>query len=353
MNRFFKISTFFMVIALLLLVFPVNSKRYHRRNSRNYPGKRVKKKRNPAINKVKKVLKASEPIKKTIPIDFETQLGKAYAKVQRTTREKHSYLSTVEEKKIVIVMPSYNNEKWYQQNLDSVLGQNYENFRVIYKDDISKDRTADLVVEYLAQHPRGDKVLFIKNEQKMLAMANIYYAIHNHCEDEELVVIVDGDDFLAHENVLKQLNYVYSKQDVWLTFGNNLCLSNLSTCSWSMPVPKNIIQKNQFRRWPHGQTHLRTFYSWLFKKIDEADLRHKGEFYKMTYDVAMLLPMIEMAGERHQFIPNVLYLYNDLNNINDHKKNGKLQHSLNKLIRSKKPYFRLPKNQMPSFMVKK
>ena len=54
-----------------------------------------------------------------------------------------------------------------------------------------------------------------------------------------------------------------------------------------------------FRDYVHMPTHLRTFYAWLFKKINLEDLLLDGEFFKMTGDQAILYPMIEMAGERH------------------------------------------------------
>jgi len=317
------------------------------RTFRNGSSKRSRAKKN---NKQQKVSNKKIKQQKKVQTSFENKLKKAYKRIKPSPQTRKPDFFNLEEKKMVIIMPSFNNAQWYKQNLDSVLRQNYSNYRVIYIDDISTDKTAELVQSYLAGHSESKRVLFIKNQEKMLAMANIYYTVHNYCEDDEIVVMVDGDDFLAHPNVLKHLNYLYSKKDILLTFGNNICLSNLKTCWWSMPIPSNIVAGNKFREWPHGQTHLRTFYTWLFKRIDEEDLKHEGDFYKMTYDVAMLLPMIEMAGERHQFIPDVLYIYNDLNSINDHKKNGKLQHSLNKVIRSKERYSRLIEAEIPIFM---
>ncbi len=37
------------------------------------------------------------------------------------------------------------------------------------------------------------------------------------CHPEEIVVLVDGDDFLAHAEVLTRLNTIYQDPDVWLT----------------------------------------------------------------------------------------------------------------------------------------
>src|ERR1700722_15789192 len=79
------------------------------------------------------------------------------------------FLSAIEknnngyEKSIVIVIPSYNNQEWCIRNLQSVLSQNYTNFRVVYTDDCSSDDTVKFVEEYLAQHDVDHKVSVIKN----------------------------------------------------------------------------------------------------------------------------------------------------------------------------------------------
>jgi len=53
----------------------------------------------------------------------------------------------------------------------------------------------------------------------------------------------------------------------------------------------------------------------------------------MTWDMAMMFPMIEMAGERHQFIPDIMYVYNDANNISDHHVSRQFQAYLAQLIK--------------------
>jgi hypothetical protein len=59
----------------------------------------------------------------------------------------------------------------------------------------------------------------------------------------------------------------------------------------------------------------------------------------MTEDMAMMMPMIEMARDGHfLFVPHVLLIYNDANIINDHKVSESLQRAMDKYIRSKKPY---------------
>lgn len=51
--------------------------------------------------------------------------------------------------------------------------------------------------------------------------------------------------------------------------------------------------------------------------------------------------MIEMACERHAFISEILYVYNDLNPINDHKKDTSLQKYLFEYIKRMPKYKRI------------
>ena len=92
-------------------------------------------------------------------------------------------------------------------------------------------------------------------------------------------------------------------------------------------------------------SHLRTFYAWIFKKIALEDLLYEGKFFTMTGDMAIMLPILEMAGERHLFISEPIYIYNMTNPINHGKVNAELQRALDRYIRSMPPYQRLEKGQ--------
>ena len=71
------------------------------------------------------------------------------------------------------------------------------------------------------------------------------------------------------------------------------------------------------RKVPWSFSHLRTFRKELFMKIDKNDLLDEdGEFFKCTFDRAMMYPMVEMSGKnRVGLIKKVLYIYNRLNPI--------------------------------------
>lgn len=245
------------------------------------------------------------------------------------------------EKPIVVVIPSYNNQRWYIDNLQSVLSQNYDNFQVIYTDDCSPDNTGNLVEAYLTEHDLGNKVSLIKNTDRRGALHNLYTMIHM-CPDDAIVVTLDGDDWFPDNEVLTRLNAVYSANDVWLTYGQ-FKMHPSGIQGWACPMPDYIVENNVFRDFQHLPTHLRTFYAWLFKEIKLKDLLYLGEFYPMTWDMAMMFPMIEMAGERHQFIPEIMYMYNDANNLSDHHVSRQFQAYLAQIIKKKPHYKRLTK----------
>jgi glycosyltransferase involved in cell wall biosynthesis len=244
---------------------------------------------------------------------------------------------THQEKPIVVVTASYNNKAYYMSNLDSVFNQEYSNWHLIYIDDCSPDGTGNLVEQYITTRGFEHKVTLIKNSQRQGALANYYAAVHS-CEDKVIIIVLDGDDFLANSNVLSFINDVYSSGDIWMTYGQFRHLSN-NMHGFCAPMPQQVVENNLFRQYDTIPSHLRTFYAGLFKKIKKEDLQINNVFYPMTGDMATIIPMIEMASKGHfKFISQVLLVYNDLNQLNDHKVSQPMQRNLDLHIRSLPKY---------------
>lgn len=244
-----------------------------------------------------------------------------------------------EEKRMVVVIPSYNNEDWYQRNLDSVFNQNYTNYRVVYIDDQSPDGTGDLVDRYLRQRGLKHKCLLIKNEVRYGQLFNRYKAIHA-CDNDEIVVLLDGDDWFAHDNVLSYLNKIYCQQEVLLTVGNACRSSNGKKISYR-DYTENELNQFGVRQLGFRGVHPRTFYAGLFKKIKVQDLMHGGKFLMVATDVAFMLPMFEMARDRYQYIHDILYVYNTENPINLYKFKFERQIYFDLITRNRQPYKKL------------
>ena len=243
-------------------------------------------------------------------------------------------------KSFVIVIASYNNERWYRQNLDSVLSQQYPQFRVIYVDDASTDATAELVAAYLAENDRAGRVTFIRNESRVGPVANIDGAVRS-CDPSDIIVLVDGDDFLAHYHVLTRLEMIYHDHDVWVTWGQFARFPH-GEGGFCEDIPSDIVSANAYRDHPFVSSHLRTFYAGLYQRIRPIDVQDcTGKFFTIAGDVAQMFALMEMAGSRAKFVPEILYYYNRENPLNDDKIDRVGQVRTEMAIRGKARYGRL------------
>ncbi len=241
-----------------------------------------------------------------------------------------------QEKSIVIVIPSYNNAQWYKANLDSVCFQRYNNYRIIYIDDCSTDNTARLVKTYINEHHLHDKVTLLCNQRRKGAMANHYLAAWT-CNDDEIIVHVDGDDWLKDNNVLKKINAAYQDPFVWLTYGQFERYPSRKV-GFCKTMPPAIIKGNMFREYDWITSHVRTFYAGLFKQIRLHDLLYEGDFFDVTCDLAMMMPLLELAGTHIRNIEDILYVYNEATTGNDYKTKLLRQLHCDRVIRSRKKY---------------
>jgi len=232
----------------------------------------------------------------------------------------------------------------------SIFEQKYTNYRVMYTDDCSTDGTAEKVRELIREHNQEERCTLIVNNKNKGALYNLYTMIHS-CPDTTIIVLVDGDDFLVHPYVLKAVENAYLSKDkeIWLTYGQFITApygdSRLGQIGFCEPMPEEVIKNNSFRYHKELPSHLRTFKAALFKAIKQEDLLYEGSFFSMTWDMAIMFPMIEMAGERHYCFREPLYAYNSANPLSDWRKDELLQLKLNNFIRNKERYTRL--DQLP------
>jgi len=237
----------------------------------------------------------------------------------------------LQEKPIVVLITSYNNSEWYNENLSSVFEQAYNNYRIIYIDDCSTDNTYHLVVEKMKQNDRKHPIDIIRNTENRGALANVYTAVHT-CANEEIIVILDGDDAFQHPQVLTRINKAYQNDNVWMTYGQYIesTSQKIGKCA---PISEAIIRKNAYREYPWVSSHVRTYYAWLFKSIKKESLMIEDKFFPVASDLATMFPMLEMAGGRFEFINEILYVYNTSNELNNVKFRRKKQIQCERIIR--------------------
>lgn len=241
-----------------------------------------------------------------------------------------------------IIVPFYNVEKWIKVCIRSVKAQDYDNFQCILIDDASTDNTT-LIVE---KEIEGDeRFSFIKNEDNVGALENIYKAIQqSNPDDESVIVTLDGDDWFANKTVLSLLKSYYKKEDCWLTYGSHVLYpSGKRSPFCKSAVPRKMIRNKSYRTSPWMTSALRTFKYKLWRNINVEDLKNeKGNFYEAAWDLAFMFPMLEMAGDKIAFVKELVYVYN-LHDNNDHvvPEKREKQLSYEAEIRQKPKYSRL------------
>ncbi len=236
-----------------------------------------------------------------------------------------------------IVVPLYNVEKWIKLCIRSVKKQDYNNFECVLVDDISTDKTVEIIKKEIKNDNRFHLVV---NKDKKLALRNIYEGIeYLKPKQNDIIITLDGDDWLAGPSVLSFLNNKYKQEDCWLTYGSYMEYPSKKRGKFASEIPDNIIENQLYRSSPWMSSHLRTFKYGLWNKINKEDLLDpKGNFFPMAWDLSFMFPMLEMAGKKSAFIEKVLYVYNRDNPINDDKVNNFLQISIEKYIREKEKY---------------
>lgn len=240
-----------------------------------------------------------------------------------------------QQKPLVIITASYNNSQWCKKYLDSIAQQTYQNWFLIYINDNSTDDTLECITSLIYEYHLEDKVLILNNSERKGHLYNQYHAIHS-VDSDKIIVIVDGDDWLAHENVFATINTIYQDPDIWLTYGQFWYLKK-NKKGFCKPIPKEVTQNNGIRDITWRTSHLRTFYAGLFQSISYDDLLHEGNFFPKCADVVTMFAMIEMAAFHVKFIPEILYIYNDDNPLSYHH-DPTHQRELEECIRKKRRY---------------
>lgn len=200
-----------------------------------------------------------------------------------------------------VVIIGRNNGAYLEKTLRSVFSQVYENFRIVYVDDASDDGSFDLAKDVIYASPHLNKVRILQNEKKIGHLASLSSVVRG-CVDDEIVVVLHGEDWLAHEWALKRLNQYFADPDLWLAYSQSLEYPSFQM-SAAEPVPESSMRTFS------SASSLQAFYAGPFKKINENDFLYKGEFFPAAAGLAYMIPLLEMAKEHSHALSEVLSIY--------------------------------------------
>ena len=256
-----------------------------------------------------------------------------------------------EENRFIIFSAGANCKHFVKQHMESVKSQKYENYIHVVVDDCSIDNTRSKIEKH-----GHEKMRVYKNARSLKWLENaVRYLPKNILSPDDIILVLDLDDWLAHESVLEKINYVYHLYNCWLTYGQFRQEFSLDKCllyakessaiikrlklNYQMilekvtekarniksiykivkpsgPIPLDILKEKTYRKENiYEATHPKTFKAFLWNKINKNDFKGPdGKYAPCCYDRALMYPMLEMCPvEKIRFINEVLYIYNSSN----------------------------------------
>jgi glycosyltransferase involved in cell wall biosynthesis len=210
-------------------------------------------------------------------------------------------------KRFVFICPTYNAEKTARQAILSIAAQSYENWHIIFIDDMSTDDTCRTILQLMRGLGLSEKITCIFNKEKKWEVENVLQGL-KLCNDDDIICRMDLDDYLTENNALEILNQVYEKNPeydvVWTAHRwfdeNGLTGMNISNymSHGSDPYKHNWVS-----------SHFKTFKKHLLNNVKDENYRGAdGQYFKRIGDQTFMLPALHNANKWH-YLAMPMYAY--------------------------------------------
>ena len=116
----------------------------------------------------------------------------------------------IENKKIDILMATYNGEKYLVEQLDSIINQTYHNWNLLIRDDNSTDRTLEIIQDY---QKKDNRIKLLKDNKGNLGIVKNFEELLKNSESE-FIMFSDQDDIWVENKLdmyLKMIEKIKNK----------------------------------------------------------------------------------------------------------------------------------------------
>jgi FkbM family methyltransferase len=234
------------------------------------------------------------------------------------------------QRRIVVISPFWNAEGYIDKNILSIAQQDYENYIHVLIDDASTDNSFEVAKETIDSLPEKlqKKFRLIRNTENVGAIANQIAGI-SHCKEDDIVILLDGDDWLINNNtIFHYYNDLYD-QGYQFTYGSMWSIvDNIPLISQEYPteVKKQRSYRDHRFNWKIPYTHLRTCLAKYFFTLDTSKFKVNGEWMKSGADNPLFYELIEQIEPESIYCNReIVCNYNDANPLNDYKVRGEEQ----------------------------
>lgn len=227
--------------------------------------------------------------------------------------------------KFVFIVPAFNVKNWYVKNLASIFSQNVDRsrftYRVLYIDDCSTDGTPELVQKWCLDNSQLDRQISYKVVTSLRRRYQAYtrFVGYQLCNSDEIALLLDGDDWLAHSNVLLHVTDFFDANPTCDMAYNSYCVLDGPHSSITDPkdaddYSEQVKLSKSFRTVGWKATHFRMMRVSLLHKISASDLMMNGEWLQCSTDWAESFVCLENATNPLKLkLPKKAYVYNKVN----------------------------------------
>lgn len=239
--------------------------------------------------------------------------------------------------KLIIGVTLFNSGNIIEKTLLSIMSQSHGNFKCFIIDDVSTDDSADIAEKFL-ESMKDERFILIRNKEKRYQGGNYDLICRDMdgIDDEDVFVEVDGDDWLPDNKVFSRVVNYYDN-DVWIANGS------FKYSDGRPGFTKAVTDISTLRKERFTASHLRTWKVFLWRALDQNDLKDpSGNWWTAACDLVFMYDMLEMAGiEHYRFMPEINYIYNETNPLNEHKSMMPEIVRMEKMARAKEPKKRI------------
>lgn len=209
-----------------------------------------------------------------------------------------------------VVVPVFSEEISLMRNAQSISEQTYTDFHVEYILKNPSKETVEELRQHLSHGRSGIQVSIhtISSDDEFIKK---YIEVVQRCENETIVVHLNGTDWFANEDVLCSFDSIYQNQDIWLTYSQFMDFPKMQKGK-SKPHIKNRYVGKRVHRAPWVTSHCKTFYARIFKEFFATPDQVNDYCHSLKKIDELLVPIADIGKMHVRFIPEVLYVHADL-----------------------------------------
>lgn len=129
---------------------------------------------------------------------------------------------------IDILLATYNGEKFLAEQINSILAQTFDEWRLLIRDDGSTDATRQIITDFFQRYP--DKIVVIDDTDKNLGVTHNFERLMEH-SNAPYVMFCDQDDIWFPDKIEKSLQALHQMEQHYPSPIPLLVYTNLSVCN--------------------------------------------------------------------------------------------------------------------------